>query len=189
MSSTDQNKPQGKPGERSRKPKQGSKRPPQRQRVSADSPADREQDAKELIDATTASTDIFDADASRGTSSIEAVVASTEPPSKGALVRMDASPTSAIAPIDTFLIGFQTIANAYSDYIRKSLDETRWFFERLTTVRSPDKALEIQTEFAKQACETFLSDSHKIWRLYSELARQIVRPFERLMTRVTQAAR
>jgi hypothetical protein len=55
-------------------------------------------------------------------------------------------------------------------------------------VRSPDKAVEIQTEFARQACESFLTDSQKIWRLYSELARQVLKPFERLVMRVTQTA-
>jgi hypothetical protein len=112
-----------------------------------------------------------------------------EPPSKGGLVPMDAFPIAAAAPVDIFLIGFQTIANAYRDYTRRSLEQTIFFAEKLAAVRTFDKAIEVQSEFAKEACETFVADSQRIWRLYSELARQVLRPFERLMTRMTQTAR
>jgi phasin family protein len=113
----------------------------------------------------------------------------TEPPSKGALVPIDASPIAAVVSVDIFLIGFQTIANAYREQARRSIEQTIYFVEKFTAVRSLDKAVEVQTEFAKQACETFVADSHRIWRLYSELARQVFRPLERLMSRVTQTAR
>jgi phasin family protein len=222
MSSRDHNKPPGKPDQRSRQAKQGSRKPDQReslkpdqrQRPKRDQQPDRQQDDKELIEAAVASSETFpieaeastgassieaavasteilpkEAAASAGVSSMEAPVASTETPFKGALVPIDAFRIGTAVSVDTFWIGFQTIANAYGDYIRKSIDETRSFLEKLTVVRSPDKAIEVQTEFAKQACETLLSDSHRILKLYSELARQIFRPFERLVTRVTQTAR
>ena len=102
---------------------------------------------------------------------------------------MDAFPITAAAPVDIFLIGFQTIANAYRDYTRRSLEQTIFFAEKLAAVRTFDKATEVQSEFAKEACETFVADSQRIWRLYNELARQVLRPFERLMTRMTQTAR
>jgi hypothetical protein len=214
MSSFDKSRPPGKSGQRNRKPKQQNKKPDQRQRPKPDQRPDRQQDESELIEAEVASTETFpiEAEASTGASSIEAevastetfpiaaepstgtsliraTVASTEPPSKGALVPMDAFPIAAAAPVDIFLIGFQAIANAYREHARRSLEQTLFFVEKFTAVRSLDKAVEIQAEFAKEACETFVADSHKIWRLYGELARQVLRPFERLLTRVTQAAR
>jgi hypothetical protein len=148
-------------------------------------------------EAATAETFPIEAEASTSTSVIGAAIVSAQTPSTvsaptpsaRALVPMEASPTGTAVFADTFLTEFQTIANAYSDHIRKSLDLTRSFVEALVTVRSPEKAIEVQTEFAKQACETFLIDSQAIWRLYGELARQVLRPFERLVTRVTQAAR
>ena len=192
MSSADHNKPTGKHAQRSRKAKQASKKPDQRQRPKPDRQPDRQQHEKELIEATVASTDSFpiEADAATGTSSIDTssigtAVALTET----ALVPIDAFPIAAVAPVDIFLIGFQAIANAYREQARRSLEQTIYFVEKFTAVRSLDKAVEIQTEFAKEACETFVADSHKIWRLYSELARQVFRPLERLMTRVTQTAR
>jgi hypothetical protein len=194
MSSADKNKPPGNPAQRSRKAKPASKKPDQRQRPKPEQQPDRRQHEKELIEATVTSTESFpiEADAatgkpSNGKSSIGTAVALTEAPSQGALVPIDASPIAAAVPVDIFLTGFQTIANAYREHARRSLEQTLFFVEKFTAVRSLDKAVEIQAEFAKETCETFVADSQRIWRLYSELARQVFRPLERLMTRVTQA--
>ncbi len=86
----------------------------------------------------------------------------------------------AVAPANPALIDLQTIAMAYGNYTRKSVEQTRSFFERLAGVRSLDKAIEVQAEFAKQAYETFLTESHKIRELYSGLARQ---SFEVMLSR------
>ena len=130
----------------------------------------------------------IEAEASTTTSPIVAAVVPAEIPSKGALVPIDVSPIATVS-IDCLFVGFQAIANAYRDYTRKSFEETISFVENLTAVRSLDKAIEVQSEFAKQASGTFLANSQKIWRLYSELARQILKPLERLVTRTTQPAR
>ena len=73
-------------------------------------------------------------------------------------------------------IGLQTIATAYSDYTMKSLEEARCFVEKLSGVRSLDKALEIQSEFARQAYETYAADSRKIRELYSDLVMKAFTP-------------
>lgn len=66
-------------------------------------------------------------------------------------------------------VGLQTIASAYRDYTRKSFADATTFVEKLASARSLDKAVEAQTEFARQACETFATDSRKIRTLYQEL--------------------
>jgi hypothetical protein len=196
MSSTDQNNPPGKSGQRRAKPKQQGKKSDQRQRSKPHQQADRRQDEKELIEAAVAPTETFLAEsqisteaaasqASTDAAAIEPEVASTATPSKGALVTIEASPIAVADSFDTFLIGFQTIANAYRAYTLRSFEETLSFVEKLSAVRTPDKAIEIQNEFAKQSCETFLADSQKIWRLYSELARRFFKPLERLAMRMT----
>ena len=78
-----------------------------------------------------------------------------------------------------------TIANAYGAYTGKSVELTWSFLEKLAAVRSLDKAFEVQTEFAKQAFETFLAESRKIYELHSELARQRVVHLE-VVARITQ---
>ena len=79
-----------------------------------------------------------------------------------------------------------TIANAYGAYTGKSVELTWSFLERLAAVRSFDKAFEVQTEFAKQAFETFLAESRKIHELHTELARQRVVHLEGFVARITQ---
>lgn len=80
-------------------------------------------------------------------------------------------------------IAFQVIATAYSDYTRKSFEESKAFVEKLAGVRSLDKAIELQTEYAKRAYETFVTESQKICELYSDLAKQSLKPFEGLVAR------
>ena len=96
---------------------------------------------------------------------------------------------AAALPANTLAVDFQAIATAYSDYTRKSFEDTKAFVEKLSGVRSLDKAIEIQTEFAKQAYETFVAESQKIRELYSGLAKQSFRPLENLVARATKAGR
>ncbi len=68
--------------------------------------------------------------------------------------------------------GFQAIAIAYGDYTKKSFEDTKSFVEKLSGVKSLDKAMEVQTEYAKSAYETFVAESQKIAGLYTDLAKQ-----------------
>jgi hypothetical protein len=93
------------------------------------------------------------------------------------------------ASANSLSVDFQTIATAYSDYTRKSFEETKAFVEKLSGVRSLDKAIEIQTEYAKQAYVTFVAESQKIRGLYSDLAKQALNPFEGMVAKANRAAR
>jgi hypothetical protein len=55
-------------------------------------------------------------------------------------------------------------------------------------VRSFDKAVEVQTEFAKSAFETFVTESQKIGALYGDLAKQAYKPFGGVVTKMTPTA-
>lgn len=67
--------------------------------------------------------------------------------------------------------GLQAIASAYGDYTKKSFEDTKSFVEKLSGVKSLDKAVEAQTDFARSAYETFVAESQKI-ATYSDLAKQ-----------------
>ena len=163
MSTTHQSKSSGKPGQRSRKADQRGRKSDQQQSPKLD-----QEDAKEQIHAT---------------------VASTDAPTNGAAALADAPSITPVAPADSFPISIQTIANAYGDYPKKSLHDTRSFVEKLMGVRSLDKAVVIQIEFARQAYETFVAESQKISGLYGELAKQIFKPLEGFVAKVTPARR
>jgi hypothetical protein len=163
MSTTHQNKGNGKPGQRSRKADQRGRKSDQQQSPKLD-----QQDTKEQIHAT---------------------VASTDTPASAEVALADAPSITAVAPADNFPISIQTIANAYGDYTKKSLHDTRSFVEKLMGVRSLDKAVEIQIDFARQAYESFVAESQKISGLYGELAKQIFKPLEGFVAKVTPAGR
>jgi Phasin protein len=76
------------------------------------------------------------------------------------------------------------IAQACDDYTRKSWLTGRILVERMSTVRSFDQAIEIQGEFAKQACANFLAHSEKIFVLYGEWAQQFFRPLDKFASRI-----
>jgi hypothetical protein len=92
-----------------------------------------------------------------------------------------------VVPVHAASIDFQTLATAYGNYTKKSFEQTKAFVEKLSGVRSLDKAVEIQTEFARQAYETFVSESQKIRELYSGLAKQNLKPFAGLTAKKTRA--
>lgn len=122
-----------------------------------------------------------------GQSPIKAAIAAPAPVAAPAAVSSpDALSVHDAAPAKTPSIDFQTIAMAYGDYTKKSYEQTKSYVEKLAGVRSLDKAIEIQTEFAKQAYETFVHESQKIRELYSGLARQTV---EGAVAKVLPAAR
>jgi hypothetical protein len=83
--------------------------------------------------------------------------------------------------------GVHAIATAYGDYAKKSFEDTKSFVEKLSGVKSLDKALEVQTEYARSAYETFVAESQKIAALYSDLAKQTFRPYEGLVAKFTPA--
>ena len=83
--------------------------------------------------------------------------------------------TTEVAPVS-----LQTIANAYRDYTRKSIEEFGSFVEQLSGVRSLDKAMTVQSEFVKRAYETSVAESQKICELHNRLARQTLDPFKGL---------
>jgi hypothetical protein len=96
---------------------------------------------------------------------------------------------AAAASMNSLPGGFQAIATAYSDYSKKSFEDTRSFVEKLSGAKSVDKAIEIQTEFAKTAFETFMAESQKISALYRDLATESFKPFGGFLAKMTPTNR
>jgi len=210
MSNTDEGKPAGKSGQRSRKGERGKKtvskkgppespapvqlqspdqdQPLQPQPVHAESPkVDQQPAVEEPVVAVVASPEPQPAEplpseppptepVSAAPSPAEPV--STEPPSTEPV---SAEPVSAApSPAEPAPVSLQTIANAYRDYTRKSIEEFGSFVEQLSGVRSLDKAMTVQSEFVKRAYETSVAESQKICELHNRLAKQTFDPFKGL---------
>ena len=205
MSTTRKDKPRSKPRQRSRKTDQRGQKPDQQQNPKL---VQRDEDR---IGAMVASTDTLTNSAAAPVDNLSGAPAPADAPLIGEIAPADAPPIGAVAPVDppsserslanapsigavtpadNCPVSIQTIANAYRDYTKKSFQETGSFVEKLMAVRSFDKAIEVQTEFARQAYANFVAESQKICELYSELAKQIIfRPWEGFAAKVTQTGR
>jgi phasin family protein len=93
-----------------------------------------------------------------------------------------------VASAATLQNGLQAIASAYGDYTKKSFEDTKSFVEKLSSVGSLDKAIEVQAEYAKSAYEAFVAESQKMAGLYTDLAKQTFRPLEGIVARFSPAA-
>jgi hypothetical protein len=74
--------------------------------------------------------------------------------------------------------GFQAIAVEVADYSKKSFEEGSATLEKLLGAKSFEKAIEIQSEYAKSAYDGFVAGATRIGELYADLAKEAYRPFE-----------
>ena len=77
--------------------------------------------------------------------------------------------------------GVQAIAVEVSDYSKKAFEDSTAALEKLFGVKSFDKAIEVQTEYAKTAYEGFIAKASRIGEMYADLAKETYKPFESIM--------
>jgi phasin family protein len=77
----------------------------------------------------------------------------------------------------------QAIAVELADYSKKSFEESTAMLEKLFGSKSLEKAIEVQSEYAKAAYEGFVAETNKLGELYSALAKESYKPFETLMAK------
>jgi phasin family protein len=73
--------------------------------------------------------------------------------------------------------GFQQIAAEATEYSKKSYEDGAATVEKLVSAKSLDKAIEIQTDYAKTSYETFVAQATKMSELYADLAKEAYKPF------------
>jgi hypothetical protein len=79
--------------------------------------------------------------------------------------------------------GNQAIAVEMADYSKKAFEDSTAALEKLFGVKSLDKAIEVQTEYAKTAYEGFVAEATKLGELYADLAKVTYKPFETLIAK------
>lgn len=79
--------------------------------------------------------------------------------------------------------GFQTIASEVTEFSKKSIEAGSAQFEKLLGVKTLDKAIELQTDFAKSAYEGYVAHATKVGELVTELAKEAAKPFEGLVAK------
>jgi hypothetical protein len=74
--------------------------------------------------------------------------------------------------------GVQAIAAESADFSKKSFEEGSAALEKLLGAKSLEKAIEIQTAYAKSTYEGFVAQATRMGELYADLAKESYKPFE-----------
>ena len=83
--------------------------------------------------------------------------------------------------------GWQAIATEVADYSKKSFEDGSAALERLFGAKSLEKAIEVQSDYAKTAYEGFVAQATKFGELYTDLAKETYKPFEGFLSKVSAA--
>jgi phasin family protein len=84
----------------------------------------------------------------------------------------------ALASANTTATTLHTIATAHVDYTKKAIQDGTDFWTRLTSLQSPEQALGLQTEFARNSYQAFVEEMRRISELYVDLLEHSFEPFE-----------
>jgi phasin family protein len=87
---------------------------------------------------------------------------------------------AATASAHTLTSSLQAVTNAHADFAKKLMQHGSEFISQLTSIKEPAKLIELQSEYAKNAYETFVAETKRISELYSDLFTHATKPFEDL---------
>jgi hypothetical protein len=74
--------------------------------------------------------------------------------------------------------GTQAIATEIADYSRRAFETGTKTMENLLGAKSLDKALEVQSEYAKSAYEGYVTLATKLGQIYADLTKETFKPYE-----------
>ena len=77
--------------------------------------------------------------------------------------------------------GAQSITAEATEYSKKSVEAGSATLEKLFASKSLDKAVEVQTDYARQAYEAFVAETTKMGELFADMAKNAFQPFESVM--------
>ena len=79
--------------------------------------------------------------------------------------------------------GFQALAAEMTDYSKRTFDDSCRAWEQLVGAKSFERAFEIQSQYAKQAYDSYISEMSKLGEMYVSLARNAYKPVEQAVAR------
>jgi hypothetical protein len=79
----------------------------------------------------------------------------------------------------------QAIAVEMVDYSKKSAESSAAAWEKLVSAKSPEKALEVQSQYLRWSCEDFVTEATRLGELYADLAKQAYKPFEGVLAKAS----
>lgn len=94
----------------------------------------------------------------------------------------------AVESLGTASKGAQTIAAETAAYARKSFEQGTSAMESLLGARSLERAVEVQSQYAKLAYEGMVAQSAKINEIFADVTKQSFKPVEDLFAKARPAA-
>jgi hypothetical protein len=92
---------------------------------------------------------------------------------------------AALKNFGTLSKNFEAIAVEIADFSKKQFEANSAAFEKLVGVKTLDKAIEVQADFAKQSFEGFVAHSTKVGQLVSNLTKEAMKPVETAVGQMT----
>ena len=81
--------------------------------------------------------------------------------------------------------GAQAIAVEMAGYSKKSAESSAAAWEKLMSAKSPEKALEAQSQYLRLSYEDFVTEATKLGEHYVDLAKQAYKPFEGVLAKAS----
>ena len=79
--------------------------------------------------------------------------------------------------------GFQAIAAKMTDYSKQAFEDATRAFEQLAGAKSFESVIEIQSQYAKKAYDTWVAEASKLGEMYAAVARDAYKPVEKAVTK------
>ena len=85
---------------------------------------------------------------------------------------------NASASAGVFTNGLQSLAAETVSYSKQSMEASSRYMEKVVNVKSLDGAMELQTEYARQAYEAFVNQATRVGGVLSTMATEAFKPME-----------
>jgi hypothetical protein len=95
---------------------------------------------------------------------------------------------AAVKAFGAFTKNAQTLTTEAADYAKKSYEANAAHVEQLFGVKTLDKAIELNTQYAKSAYEGFVAQTTKMSNLYADIAKEAMKPVEAAFAKAKTAA-
>src|SRR5882762_8989130 len=83
--------------------------------------------------------------------------------------------------------GWQAIATEFADYSKKSFEDGSAALEKLIGAKTREKAIEVPSDYMKNAYEGFVAQTTKLGELYTDLTKETYKPLEGILAKVAPA--
>jgi hypothetical protein len=87
----------------------------------------------------------------------------------------------ALKSADAVTKGLQTMAAETADYSKRGLDAGTAAFEKLASAKSFDAAVALQSEFAREALQGYVSQAARFGEIFADMAKYAAKRYEGLL--------